>query len=292
MEVFKGLKKLVFEERSTEFKFTFTVNEESGIEASKKKKKIKKSKRKNNVNNRARCGADFNDCEENENQADENIATTKSPFYNNYASHISPSKQLFNHEVDPPQSSSYSSSLSAHISSGEMSSSSEPPLLVTPNRSNNKKKNKNSKKNNKAKSSSSDTKEEGNDWEEAIAESLRLDAIIEQVEEKKALLGLVPSICEKGPGPVIISSHDPSLDDSERILRKFGKGKCLVNVGPAKFRDHTWLLGGGSIHDSTIANGNIHDSTIANGNIHDSSIASGSAQLFHSSAFTFSFDGL
>jgi hypothetical protein len=48
-------------------------------------------------------------------------------------------------------------------------------------------------------------------------------------------------VAPTGPGPHFRSSRDPELDDASKALFRFGRGRNLVAIGPAKVRDPHWL---------------------------------------------------
>lgn len=272
MEVFQGLKKLGVEERSLDFKFSFSVKDEA--EASKKKKKNKKSKKKKKFKGLAGTLNNV-DCEAsdsgNENEDEPGNIVAKSPEQS-ISGQVVPSKQL---------SSTQENLLQGFSVIPTLSSAAFNPSTAKKNKSNKKKKNKASSKVPSSSSNKTSAKEDiEEDWEAAIAESLRLNQEEDEKETNKAVaIALTPNDQGAGDGgsgggPSILSSrHDSSIDSLEKMRRRFGQGKSLVknDGGLVKIRDSNWL------HHST-----------------DSVVVEGEAirQQFHSSAFTFSFDGL
>jgi len=259
MEVFQGLKKLGIEERSTDFKFSFTVQDEAEI--NKKKKKNKKSKKKKKAMSALNdtvdaCGLLPDSEDENNNQAENTatIITNKSASINTDSSRPSSDHKASSGLLAGNFPLVLSSSTTRIAPSPNSNTSTVPPPPVASIKSKQKNKNKNNNKKKKKKRqdssssqpSSSAAVDEDDDWETAIAESMSNYAAI--IEEQPPIIATEEE--KGGGGPSIISSrHDPSIDNHEKLLRRFGKGKSLVNTtGPVKVRDSSWLLNNNNIH--------------------------------------------
>lgn len=82
-----------------------------------------------------------------------------------------------------------------------------------------------------------------------------LNAAIAKADAERVVLEKAKKVAEKEKvkadkasgkvkGPVFVTASDPGLDTSAKAKAKFGKGKNLVAVGPAKVRDANWLQPG------------------------------------------------
>lgn len=81
------------------------------------------------------------------------------------------------------------------------------------------------------------------DADRVVLEKAKKAADKEKEKARKAVGG-------KPKGPVFVTADDPGLDSSAKAKAKFGQGKNLVAVGPAKVRDSNWLQA--SNNDSSI----------------------------------------
>lgn len=120
-------------------------------------------------------------------------------------------------------------------------------------------------------------------------------------------------------GPIYLSSKDPELDEAARQRCRFGMGKNLVAIGPAKVRGTNWLqappgltLSSGALADAAPrlgekatggslsgafgkkagGDGAKAPASLAPRPQQQEQSAAGSAELSHSSPFSFSFNGL
>lgn len=104
---------------------------------------------------------------------------------------------------------------------------------------------------------------------------------------------------EPPKGPHFISSKDPELDEATKLRFKYGMGRNLVAIGPAKVRDPNWLPPPPGLTRSTPLTGVFSNTcaskvsspvkaTPAKTNAADTA----GAEEVHSSPFSFSFNGL
>ena len=87
--------------------------------------------------------------------------------------------------------------------------------------------------------------EEEDDWEQELNKAIRENAA--QQAKQKPGSGPVKKnsgvyIPPTGHGPHFLSAKDPELDEASRQRYRFGMGRNLVAIGPAKVRDPNWLL--------------------------------------------------
>lgn len=105
---------------------------------------------------------------------------------------------------------------------------------------------------------------------------------------------------EPQKGPHFISSKDPELDEATKLRFKYGMGRNLVAIGPAKVRDPNWLPPPPGLTRSTPLAGVFGDSSNGAPKVNSPvkttpakiGAADAAAEEVHSSPFSFSFNGL
>ena len=96
-------------------------------------------------------------------------------------------------------------------------------------------------------------------------------------------------------GPHFISSKDPELDEATKLRFKYGMGRNLVAIGPAKVRDPNWLPPPPGLTRPTAPMKGIFSKSVSpekKAPVKASTVASEVTEEVHSSPFSFSFNGL
>ena len=95
-------------------------------------------------------------------------------------------------------------------------------------------------------------------------------------------------------GPHFISSKDPELDEATKLRFKYGMGRNLVAIGPAKVRDPNWLPPPPGLTRPTAPMKGIFSKSASPEKKAPvkTSLAAEATEEVHSSPFSFSFNGL
>lgn len=284
--IFKEIRTLAEEERKQEFSFGFEVSE--GPKKAKKKKKRKK-KGSNSTNTDAQLrnphGEDDSENEGSDDDEMKHIVKMVSDTLN-----VSQDDVLSCH---PPGLSAVNTAKVDPVVDQVVKESDdeddEGKGIAGPGK---KKKKRSKKKKNGEKCVVPNQKELDDDriLMEAIAKAEADRALLSKTASKPKSSGQVlakktessSSASSSSSGPRFVSHKDPTLDPSLKNKAKFGQGKNLVAVGPAKVRDSNWLqpepagVDGAPLKSDALA-----------------AVPSNNAEIkFHSSPFTFGFDGL
>lgn len=241
--IFREIKTLQEEERKQDFSFGFDVEEAN---KAKKKKKKKRGKKGNKANQQANGDGGDSGSESDKEMEDlikivsETVTLADKDAKLSSAS-MPPPPGLAS--VPPPQ---------PPVSTKPVDDDESDDEDDKPGQSAGDGKKKKKKKANKKKAS---TSQPGGKSKKEDDDDDFLNAAIAKAEAERVVLDKAKKVAEKEKlkadkaagkvkGPVFVTASDPSLDTSAKAKAKFGKGKNLVAVGPAKVRDANWLQPG------------------------------------------------
>ena len=266
---------------SSAFKFEFSLQDSEAPQASAKKKKNKAKKKKkrnkneiivdnnNGVNTLPKDGAREDTSSDSEH---EKITQEESTSISAIANETCLDKQRTDDEI---LQSTQSTSLIKFTESS----------IPTCDKKKRKKKKKSAKNKSKLDDSDDDFEHVINEFKSAhVSSYLNIkDSLIVSANPAKDCVDKshndnrdkVPQPLRDKSVPHFLSANDPELSEEAKRQAKYGNGKNLVAIGPAKKKDTSWL-GSNKQSDSNLSN----------------SRSSSSGESHHCSPFTFSFNGI
>lgn len=245
--IFREIKTLDEEERKQEFSFGFDLEDAN---KSKKKKKKKRAK-KGNKSSTAGQGADSGS----ESDGDMNDLIK---IVSDTVTLADKDAKSIHQNVNAPPGLSGTISTKAPTqpiaaASNKDDAASDDEEDDDNNKATGDPKKKKKKKNKKKKASETDGKvgqskkvlDDDDDFLNAAIAKAEADRIVlekaNKAAEKERAKSRKLDKTKPPKGPVFLSAKDPGLDESNKAKAKFGNGKNLVKVGPAKVRDANWL---------------------------------------------------
>lgn len=233
--IFRDLKSKNEEDRKEEFSFGFDVEEANKAKKKKKKKRGKKGKKSTDA--KAGDAGSGSDSDDEMNELMKIVSETVS-LAEKDASAVNSAPI-----VPPGLANNVNSSIPGKDNANDESDDdgAKPPGSTDPAK---KKKRKAKKKASSESGKPSQSKKDAADDDflnaaiaKADADRVQLEKSQKEAERQKVKKGAGG----KPLGPMFVSPKDPTLDASTQAKAKFGKGKNLVAVGPAKVRDTNWL---------------------------------------------------
>ena len=263
------------------FKFDFTLQESEVLQTTTKKKKNKKKKKKKNID---KSGIICNNASETPLKDGDREDTASESEHEQIIIEISSTIPL-SVLVNSPKSMIAKTQTGDLIQSEELNNNSKKPESNNSNSNSNnpvsdkkkkKKKKKGAKNKSKPEVSDDDFEHVINEFKSAnISSSLNVvDSYNFTANSTKAFVNnnAVDKQRDKSI-PHFLSANDPELSEEAKRQAKYGNGKNLVAIGPAKKKDVSWL-----------------ESKQSDSNFSNSSNSSTTSH--HCSPFTFSFNGI